>query len=256
MPQSVFLIHDVLDKPFVRQLAIDISLAGATVFLDDAEIGRHHDSLIKYKVKTVIGDVCLAIILSPKSVGSDWVQYEVGLLLNQQLVGLNIKVMPLLFKDCTIPAFMAEKIYADFRDPAAYPIMLRRVFDRLKLGRSDKDSVLPDSIDGIWQGSWLWCGRKRNADMYLSSSPIVQSKMIVQYLKTGILTIVEQKLNVRISGNAVKLIGTGYRLIERGISLGWNLDTFNLTLGASGKTLEGMYMDKTGTQYPVLFKRK
>jgi hypothetical protein len=256
MAPSVFLIHDLIDKPFARQLAIDISLAGATVMLDDAQIGGDHDSLIRYKVKTAIGDVCLAVILSPTSVRSDWVQHEVGLLLNQQMVGLNIKVMPLLFKDCAIPALMAEKIYTDFRDPAAYPIMLRRVFDRLNLGRSDKDFVLPDSIDGIWQGSWIWCGRKRKADMYLSSSPIVQSKMIVQYLKSSILTIVEQALDVRISGNAVKLIGTDYRLIERGISLGWNLDTFNLSLDESGKKLEGINTDKKGEQFHILFKRK
>ena len=39
MAKSVFLIHDELAKPFVRHLAIDLSLAGATVWLDEAEIG-------------------------------------------------------------------------------------------------------------------------------------------------------------------------------------------------------------------------
>ncbi|MDO9112068.1 MAG: hypothetical protein Q7U40_15520, partial [Desulfatirhabdiaceae bacterium] len=67
---------------------------------------------------------------------------------------------------------------------------------------------------------------------------------------------VEQTLDVRVSGNAVKLIGTAYRLIERGISLGWNLDTFNLSLDESGKTLQGINWDKKGVQSPVLFKRK
>jgi hypothetical protein len=80
--------------------------------------------------------------------------------------------------------------------------------------------------------------------------------MIIRYMKSGILTIVEQELKVQVSGNTVKLIGTGYRMLERGISLGWNLDTFNLSLGASGMTLEGINTDKRGMQSPVIFKRK
>ena len=35
MAQSVFLIYDVLEKPFARQLAIVLSLAGANVWLEE-----------------------------------------------------------------------------------------------------------------------------------------------------------------------------------------------------------------------------
>ena len=209
------------------------------------------DSLIRKIDKEIRGDIYLAVILSPNSVGSDWVQHEIEIVLNREVAGLIIKVLPLLYKDCAIPAFMADKICADFRNPANYTSMLRKVIDRLELGRDGKGSVLPASLAGIWQGSWIWCGRQRDADMFLSASPVIPSRMIIRYLKSGILTIVEQELEVRISGNAVKLIGTGYRLIERGISLGWNLDTFNLSLGASGTTLEGINTDKRGVQSPV-----
>jgi len=92
--------------------------------------------------------------------------------------------------------------------------------------------------------------------MFLSSSPPLPSKMLIRYLKSGILTIVEMFLDVRISGNAVKLIGRNYRLLERGISLGWNPDTLNLTIDETGTTLKGIKVDKRGTQSPVLFKRK
>lgn len=79
--------------------------------------------------------------------------------------------------------------------------------------------------------------------------------MIIRYLKSGVLTIVEQELDVLFSGNGVKLLGTRYRLLERGISLGWNLDRFNLSIGESGKTLEGIFTDKKGIQSSLLFKR-
>ena len=256
MAPSVFLIHDVLDKPFARRLAITLSLAGASVWLDEAETGHIRDTLIGNIYKEILGDIYLAVILSPNSVESNSVQHDVEIVQNQGVTGLTITVLPLLYKDCAIPAFMADKIFADFRDPANYSNMLRRIFDRLKLGRVGKESALPASIAGMWQGSWIWCGRQRNAHIYLSASPAFPSKMIIQYRKSGILTIVEQTLDVQISGNAVILTGTGYRLLERGISLGWKLDMFNLTLDESDKTLEGISIDKKGVQSPLLFKRK
>jgi len=256
MAQSVFLVHDILEKPFARQLATDLSLAGATVWLDEAETGGIQDFLIGKIDKEIRGDVYLAVILSPNSVGSDWVLREIEIAQNQRVAGLLIKVLPLLYKDCIIPAFMADNICADFRNPADYTNMLSKVIDRLEFGRDGKGSVLPATLAGTWKGSWIWCGRQRDADMFLSTSPVIPSKMIIRYMKSGILTIVEQELKVRVSGNSVKLIGTGYRLLERGISLGWNLDTFNLSLGASGITLEGINTDKRGMQSPVIFKRK
>jgi hypothetical protein len=256
MTQSVFLIHDVLEKPFARQLAIDLSLAGATVWLDEAETGGLRDSLIGNIDKEILGDVYLAIVLSPDSVRSDWVQREVEIALNRRVAGLIIKVLPLLYKDCTIPAFMADKLCADFRDTADYTSMLRRVIERLELCSDGKGTDLPATLTGLWQGSWIWCGRQRNADIFLSSSPTIPSKMVIRYMKSGILTIVEQQLDVRISGNEITLIGTAYRMLERGISLGWTLDTFNLSIGASGMTLEGINTDKKGMQSPVLFKHK
>ena len=65
LAKSVFLIHDVLEKPFARRLAIALSLAGATVWLDEAETGQLRNTLIGNIGKEILGDIYLAIILSP-----------------------------------------------------------------------------------------------------------------------------------------------------------------------------------------------
>lgn len=143
----------MLDKPFARQLAIALSLAGATVWLDEAETRHIRNTPTGNIDKEILGDIYLAVILSPNSVGSDCVQREIEIVLNKGVAGLTITVLPLLYKDCAIPVFMADKIFADFQDPANYSNMLRRVFDRLKLGRVGKESALPASIAGMWQGS-------------------------------------------------------------------------------------------------------
>jgi hypothetical protein len=160
---SVFLIHDVVDKPFARRLAITLSLAGANVWLDEAEAGHIRDTLIGNIYKEVLGDIYLAVILSPNSVEYKSVQHDIEIVQHRGVAGLTITVLPLLYKDCAIPAFMADKIFADFQDPANYSNMLRRIFVSLKLGRVGKESALPAIIAGMWQGSWLWCGRQRNA---------------------------------------------------------------------------------------------
>ncbi|MFH0994485.1 MAG: toll/interleukin-1 receptor domain-containing protein [Pseudomonadota bacterium] len=255
MVKSVFLIHDVIVKPFARQLAIDLSLAGATVWLDEAEIGAV-DSLIRKIDEEKLVDVYLALLLTPDSVNSDWVQQEVETALNQEIAGIRIKFLPLLYSDCEIPASMANKLCADFRNSANYSSMLRRVINRLDLGGNGDGTLMPAHLAGIWQGSWTWCGRLRDADMSLSIFPMLPSKMVIRYLKSGILTIVEQVLDVHVSGKSVKLVGRSYRLLERGIALGWNPDTLNLTIDETGTMLKGTKMDKRGTLSPVLFKRK
>jgi len=255
MAKSVFLIHDVLVKPFARQLAIDLSLAGANVWLDEAEIGAIDSLTSKIDAEKLV-DVYLAILLTPDSVHSDWVQREIENALNQEIAGIRIKLLPLLYSDCTIPAFMTNKLCADFRDPVNYSSMLRRVINRMDLGGNGESTVMPANLAGMWQGAWSWCGRPRNADMFLSSFQMLPSKMVIRYLKSGISTIVEQELDVQISGNAVKLVGRSYRFLERGIALGWNPDTLNLIFDEVGTTLKGNKIDKRGTQSPVLFKRK
>ena len=255
MAKSVFLIHDVIAKPFARRLAIDLSLAGATVWLDEAEIGAV-DSLTRKIDDEKLIDVYLAIILTPNLVNSDCVQRVVEVSLNQEIAGNHLKLLPLLYSDCAIPAFMANKLCADFRNLVNYSSMLRRIINRMDLCYNGEGTVMPAHLAGMWQGAWKWCGRQRHADMFLSSFPMLPSKMIIRYLKSGIFTIIELLLDVQISGNAVNLVGRSYRLLERGISLGWNLDTLNLTIDEAGTTLKGIKMDKRGTQSPVLFKRK
>ena len=160
MAKSVFLIHDVLVKPFARQLAIDLSLAGATVWLDEAEIGAV-DSLTSKIDEENLGDVYLAIIINAKFGPSDWVQREIEIALNQEIAGIRIKLLPLLYSDCTIPAFMANKLCADFRNPAITATCSVRSSTVWIWPAMEKGLSCRPHLAGMWQGSWIWCGRQR-----------------------------------------------------------------------------------------------
>ncbi len=129
---GIFLSHSHADKPLVRRLAADLQSAGARVWLDEAEI-KLGDSLIQ-RIQEGIDEMdYLAVVLSPKSVASDWVQREVEIALNEEIAGHRVKVLPLLQQSCNMPGFLRGKLYADFTSDDKYQGGLDLILDRLRL---------------------------------------------------------------------------------------------------------------------------
>ena len=89
------------------------------------------DSLID-KIRTGIDNMdYLAVILTPNSVSSKWVQEEVDIAMNQGIAGRRVKVLPLLLEHCDLPGFIIGKAYADFTDPSNYGRALSQILGRL-----------------------------------------------------------------------------------------------------------------------------
>ncbi|MFZ2807531.1 MAG: toll/interleukin-1 receptor domain-containing protein [Desulfosalsimonadaceae bacterium] len=119
MSTSIFLSHTAADKPFVRKLGRDLSNHGIRCWLDEAEI-KVGESLIE-KIRQGIDEVdYLAVILSPRSVVSPWVQREVDVAMNQEIQGRKLKVLPVKYQPCELPGFLLGKFYADFTDESRY----------------------------------------------------------------------------------------------------------------------------------------
>lgn len=134
---SIFLSHTHSDKPFAHRLANDLSEAGAQVWIDDAEI-LIGDSLIQ-KIRSGIDEMdYLAVILSPESVASEWVNKEIDIAMNQEIDGIRVKVLPLYYKECNIPGFLKGKHYADFSSEMLYSSSLKALLTRLDLKDADK----------------------------------------------------------------------------------------------------------------------
>ena len=80
---SVFLSHSSADRDFVRRLGADLRESGVHVWIDEAEI-QVGDSLIR-KIGDGINEVdYLAVVLSPSSVSSKWVNRELRLHLTKK----------------------------------------------------------------------------------------------------------------------------------------------------------------------------
>jgi hypothetical protein len=119
MITSVFLSHNHADKPFVRKLAQDLGNHGVRCWLDEAEM-KIGDSLIQ-KIREGIDNVSyFLVVLSPSSIKAPWVVNELDVAMNHQINGKNIKVLPIMLKDCDPPGFLIGKLYGDFTDEKKY----------------------------------------------------------------------------------------------------------------------------------------
>jgi hypothetical protein len=116
---GVFISHNHQDKTFVRRFGADLAAVGARPWIDEAEINVG-DSLIA-KISAAIDEMhYFAVVLSPKSVASGWVQQELEQALTTQLAERKVRVLPLLLEPCDIPPFLRGKKYADFTSATGY----------------------------------------------------------------------------------------------------------------------------------------
>ena len=129
---SIFICYSSDDKGFANKLVQDLKDFGVDVWIDSVEI-KIGDSLIK-KISEGIKTVdYLAVILSPNSVSSEWVNREVEIALTYEIKGRKVKVLPLLYRECEIPAFLADKLYADFTDNRNYRESLLKILERFNI---------------------------------------------------------------------------------------------------------------------------
>lgn len=110
---GVFLAHSSCDKEFVGRLASDLRSYGIPVWYDDwnMKVGES----LQHSIATGISSSgFLSVVLSPESVKSRWVQVELSAAMNKEIQHGKVFVLPVLYKPCSIPVFLQDKLYADF----------------------------------------------------------------------------------------------------------------------------------------------
>ena len=107
-PQA-FFSYSREDSDFALRLAQDLKAAGASVWLDQLDIlpGQRWDRAVEDALTSCPR---MLVILSPASVNSTNVMDEVSFALEENKV-----VIPIVYKDCTIPFRLRRVQYLDFR---------------------------------------------------------------------------------------------------------------------------------------------
>src|SRR5579871_3967493 len=116
---QIFMSHSSRDKAFVRRLNKDLKSHAFQTWLDEESIpfGKSIPEEIQRGLDS--SDV-LFVFLSEHAVASRWVSNEWQSTFFQQVNLRKIPIVPILLGDCTIPTFLADKRYADFRKKEKY----------------------------------------------------------------------------------------------------------------------------------------
>jgi photosystem II stability/assembly factor-like uncharacterized protein len=111
--QAAFFSYCREDSDFALRLAEDLKAAGASVWLDQLDIvpGQRWDRAVE---DALANCPRMLVILSPASVNSTNVMDEVSFALEEKKT-----VIPVIYKDCTVPFRLRRVQYVDFRQDYA-----------------------------------------------------------------------------------------------------------------------------------------
>jgi len=111
---SIVISYAHEDSKFVDYLAANLFKNRVPVWVDRWEL-RVGDSILR-RIESAMQEAdALLVVLSKSSVESEWCKKELSAGLIRELEEKSVFVLPVIIEDCSIPLFLKEKKYADFR---------------------------------------------------------------------------------------------------------------------------------------------
>lgn len=110
---GIFLAHSSRDKEFVEKLAHDLRNYRLSVWYDSWTL-TVGDSLRERIEAGIARSSYLLLVLSPQSVRSRWVRFEMNTAFHRELEARRVFVLPVMHRKCTVPLSLRDKLWADF----------------------------------------------------------------------------------------------------------------------------------------------
>jgi myo-inositol-1(or 4)-monophosphatase len=187
MKQRVFISYSAKDRPIADEVEQDIRSVGHEVLIDHLAIDLG-DS-IEQRVKELIASAALVIvIISPDSLRSHWVSYEIGL-----AKGHNIRrLIPLLTSSTPVPTFLAGVRCAKSREELRECLRIhlpdasqfdRELILRYEFGR-EIAHLLGSRVLGFYHSS-LYANtvRKHEKKNFPTDADIESNRLMRKYIK-------------------------------------------------------------------------
>lgn len=111
---NLLISYSHKDKKFANTLKKALIRYNLSVFLDEHEMQVGEDIAARLRNEIMRCDFVI-IIITPNSIESNWVNWEIDFALNWELTENKVKVLPILMQGNLIPGRLKEKIYLDFR---------------------------------------------------------------------------------------------------------------------------------------------
>lgn len=149
-PFDVFISYNKTQVKWVRQLVTRLKEVGIRPFFDE-ETGLAGTALAKEIAHSILISRSCIIILTPESVESKWVGFEVQQALHYDPDTIKKFLIPLLLKDCEIPDELKHIAFIDCRHG-----LHQRQFDDLIKAISQRGEAKFDNNRGPIK-KWWWC---------------------------------------------------------------------------------------------------
>ena len=125
---AIFISYSHDDYEFVETLAHALINKRYYIWLDKWQLTAG-DSIVEKVQSALTKAEAILVILSAKSVDSNWCKKELNSGLIREIDENNVILLPLLVENCDIPLLLREKKYADFR--YSFENGLKEVLDAL-----------------------------------------------------------------------------------------------------------------------------
>lgn len=99
---GVFVSHSSADGVIAERVAMGLRAMGYNSWYAEWEL-KAGDSIVERIQAALSASDVLIVVLSPRSVASEWVQRELNSVLMAQLSGQRVRVVPALIETCEIP---------------------------------------------------------------------------------------------------------------------------------------------------------
>jgi hypothetical protein len=114
------------------------------------------------------------------------------------------------------------------------------------------NELVPLDLAGVWRASWISVKKEREHEATLvipqGHGDDFTAALTVAYWKDTEQTVVEETLKAFLSGSKLSLTGVNYTYVQRGASVGYSLDKFDLTLSKATDILDGTVTLKHGVR--------
>lgn len=139
----VFLSYSHADQDVARQIATWLRATGASVWIDDVEIGVGESLLNRIAAGIQDSDFVVSL-LSRTSVESSWVRKELSLAQTKGINSHQVVVLPVRIDDCDVPFELSDVFCADLSDKSKLHAEMERV------ARSIGVSIKGSSLDHLY----------------------------------------------------------------------------------------------------------
>ena len=109
---KLFISYAFDDKPIAHRIVERLRAQGTDVWFDQFEL-QPGDSIAEAVRDAVRSSDYILVLLSPRSVESKWVQYELSTTYMLDLEARGIGILPVIVEHCPIPPLLAQRQWID-----------------------------------------------------------------------------------------------------------------------------------------------